>query len=346
METIEDRIAKIEKEIRETPYHKGTEHHIGKLRARISRLETELIEKQIKKGGGVPFAIGKQGNGTVVLIGFPSVGKSTLLNSLTSARSRVAPFAFTTLTVIPGMMEYKGANIQILDLPGLVGGAAKGKGKGREILSVARTADLLLLMIEAGKEEQLGVIKSELYQAGVRINQNLPQVLIKKKLRGGIRSNSALATVIAQEFRIVNAEIQVKEDLRIEELIDAFSGNRAYVPALAVVNKIDEFSQARQTPGFFYISSLTGSGVNNLREAIWNELGLIRIYLKPPGDEPDRKSPLILKKGQTVKAAIEKISNEIVVKEAKVWGKSAKFEGQTVSLSHQLLDEDILSLSA
>ena len=81
---IDTQIENIEKEIRETPYHKGTEHHIGKLRARLSKLRERLIESSTKKGGGGGggYAVKKQGNATIILIGPPSSGKSTLINNL------------------------------------------------------------------------------------------------------------------------------------------------------------------------------------------------------------------------------------------------------------------------
>ena len=65
------------------------------------------------------------------MIGFPSVGKSTLLTSITETESLVAAYEFTTLTCIPGVINYNNTKIQLLDLPGIIEGAADGRGRGR-----------------------------------------------------------------------------------------------------------------------------------------------------------------------------------------------------------------------
>lgn len=281
---IEQKTARIKKEIRETPYHKGTEHQIGFLKARLAKLEEQALVKRGGKGG-LRFAVKKQGDGTVVMVGFPSVGKSTLLNNLTSAHAKTAEYSFTTVTAIPGMMKLNGANIQLIDLPGFIMGASLGKGHGREILSVARSADLLLLVLDIQKPQQLEQIKKELKNSGIE-----------------------------NEYLVV--------------------GNK------------DDSGQARMTGEVILISAKNKIGLEILKEAVWQKLDLLRIYLKPEGGEPDFEKPLILKKGQTVLEAASKISNEMVsrLEEAKVWGKSAKFPGQIVSLDHKLEDEDILTL--
>src|SRR6266540_2627318 len=149
MATIEDQIRAVEDEIGRTQYNKHTQHHIGKLKAKVARLKDEQEKRAAKgKGGGVQYAVRKSGNATVGLVGFPSTGKSTLLNQITDATSEVAAYDFTTLDVIPGLMEHRGAKIQVLDMPGLIRGASKGRGRGKEVLSVARGCDLILLMID------------------------------------------------------------------------------------------------------------------------------------------------------------------------------------------------------
>jgi len=97
------------------------------LKAKLAKFRTQLLEPTGKsKGGGEGFEVTKAGDARVAMIGFPSVGKSTLLNRLTETESVTASYEFTTLTCIPGVIKYKGARIQLLDLPGIIEGAASG----------------------------------------------------------------------------------------------------------------------------------------------------------------------------------------------------------------------------
>ena len=84
--------------------------------------------------GNRGFEVARSGDGRVSLIGFPSVGKSSLLSKLTDTKSEAAGYEFTTLTAIPGNLYHKGCKIQLLDLPGIIEGAAYGKGRGRQVL--------------------------------------------------------------------------------------------------------------------------------------------------------------------------------------------------------------------
>lgn len=100
------------------------------------------------------------------------VGKSTLLSLITKTTSEAGAYEFTTLTCIPGVIEYKGANIQLLDLPGIIEGAAQGKGRGKQVIAVARTADCVLMQLEAHKSEYQRIsLTKELESVGIRLNQ-------------------------------------------------------------------------------------------------------------------------------------------------------------------------------
>jgi len=92
-----------------------------------------LIEASTKGGGGAGegFDVKGTGDAWVGLVGFPSVGKSTLLTTLTGQYSEAADYEFTTLTCIPGVYRYKGTKVQVLDLPGIIEGAKDGKGWGK-----------------------------------------------------------------------------------------------------------------------------------------------------------------------------------------------------------------------
>lgn len=359
MQTTEERITEIEEEIRKTPYHKGTEHHIGKLKARIAKLREEEFQKSIRggSGGGGGYAVAKTGDASVVFVGPPSVGKSTLLNKLTNAQSKVAAYDFTTLDVIPGMMDYKGAKIQIFDVPGIVEGAAKGKGRGKQVLSVARTANLIVIMVDVKTTHFIEKIKQELYQNGVRLDEKPPNVSIIKQLSGGIKVNSTVNLFLshdtikslAGEFHLPNAEITIKENVTMDRLIDSFMANRVYLPYLVVVNKIDlglpkdlEKILPSGTESVL-ISSQIGENLELLKENIWGKLNFIRIYLKN-GDIIDYDSPFIAQKNWTLKDLLDHISicNKDTFTEAKIYGAGAKFPGQEVSLTFVPQDETVV----
>ncbi|MFH1211368.1 MAG: GTPase, partial [Candidatus Woesearchaeota archaeon] len=147
-------IKDLQDELKKTKYNKRTQFHVGLVKAKIARLKERDHVRRSSAKPGEGYSVRKTGDGTVLLLGFPSVGKSTLLNGLTNADSAVAAYEFTTLTVIPGLLEYKHAKIQILDVPGIVKGAASGRGRGREVLAVLRSADLAILIVDVHNPKQ------------------------------------------------------------------------------------------------------------------------------------------------------------------------------------------------
>ena len=347
--SIEEEIKRIEEEIRNTQYNKATEYHIGKLKAKLAKLREELKKTGSKKSYG--FAIKKAGDASVAMIGPPSVGKSTLLNHLTNAESPVGDYNFTTTSVIPGMMEYKGCRIQLLDLPGIIYGAARGRGRGREIISMARVVDLILIVVDIFTISEVERIKEELYMAGLRLDAKPPNIIIKKKDRGGIniemvrgRLDKETVKGIVMEY-LSNADVFIREDVNEEQIIDALLGNRVYIPSLTVVNKID--AGMSEKINAVYVSAKTGEGIEELKEKIIEKLGLIRVYLKPEGKKVEQE-PMVLKKGVKVRDVCLRLHKEFLsnFRYAVIYGPSADFPGQRVGLNHVLHDGDIITIVA
>lgn len=175
---IIEKIKEIEAEMARTQKNKATEYHLGQLKAKIAKLRTQLLEPpKGSSGAGEGFEVTKYGHGRVALIGFPSVGKSTLLTLLTGTHSEAASYEFTTLTCIPGIIHYNGTKIQLLDLPGIIEGASEGKGRGRQVIAVSKSSDIVLMVLDASKSEgHRQILTRELEAVGLRLNKKPPQV--------------------------------------------------------------------------------------------------------------------------------------------------------------------------
>ncbi|KAL3222768.1 hypothetical protein MRX96_000655 [Rhipicephalus microplus] len=253
MSTVLEKIAAIEAEMARTQRNKATMGHLGLLKARLAKLRRELITP--KGGGGGPgegFDVAKTGDARIGFVGFPSVGKSTLMNTLAGVFSEVAAYEFTTLTTVPGVIKYKGAKIQLLDLPGIIEGAKDGKGRGRQVIAVARTCSLIFIVLDVLKPLQhKRILEREVEGFGIRLNKEPPAITLRRKDKGGInlqmlvpQSELDMDTVktILSEYKIHNADITLRCDASSDDLIDVIEGNRIYIPCIYVLNKIDQIS--------------------------------------------------------------------------------------------------------
>ncbi|QCC50179.1 OBG GTPase family GTP-binding protein [Halapricum salinum] len=364
---LKEEIEAIEEEIAETPYNKSTEAHIGRLKAKLAEKKDEFEKRQSGSGGGPGYAVEKHGDATVALVGFPSVGKSTLINAMTNADSETGEYEFTTLNVNPGMLKYKGANIQMLDVPGLIEGAAGGRGGGKEVLSVVRTADLVVFVLSVFEIEQYARLREELYKNKVRLDTKPPNVSIRKKHKDGISVNSSVdldldeETVksVLREHGYVNADVTVGEQVDLDRLIDGFMDNREYLPSIVTVNKADliepdykpTVDEDLREHGIdpddaIFISAVKEKGLDVLKERIYDELGLMRIYMDKPGRGVDYEEPLMLFEGDTVGDACKKLGGSFDerFRFARVSGDSAKHDDQQVGRDHELADEDVLRI--
>ncbi|MEZ3116347.1 OBG GTPase family GTP-binding protein [Halobaculum sp. MBLA0147] len=365
---LEEEIEDLREEIAETPYNKSTEAHIGRLKAKLAE-KKEKLENQSSAGGGHGYAVEKHGDATVALVGFPSVGKSTLINALTNADSETGSYEFTTLDVNPGMLQFRGANVQMLDVPGLIEGAAGGRGGGKEVLSVVRTADLVVFVLSVFEIEQYDRLSEELYDTNIRLDTEPANVNIRKTHKDGIQVTMGDDVTLAEEtvkdvlreYGYVNAVVTIPHDLTIDELVDAVMDNREYLPSMVTVNKADLIDRdylptvkeqlrdrGLDPEEVVFISAEEERGMDGLKDRLWEELGLIRIYMDKPGRGVDYEEPLILFEGATVDDACEKIGGEFDdrFKFARVSGPSAKHDEQQVGRTHELADEDVLRIVA
>ena len=361
---IPEKIKAIQDEMAKTQINKATEHHIGLLKAKIAKLKREQEftakkESSSKKDG---FSVRRTGDATVVFIGLPSVGKSTLLNKLTGSHSSIGAFQFTTLTVVPGVMKHRGAVIQLLDLPGIIKGASSGKGLGKRVLSVARSADLVLLILDVFNPYHEKVLITELDNIGIRLNQKPPNIVIEKSSSGGIsiakqvkmtKISEKLLKQILNVYGIVSAGVVIREDISSEQLVDFLIGNRTYTQSLAVLNKIDlvnrsflnKFSKKVKTE-YISVSAESETNIELLKEKIYEKLNFIRIYMKPKGGAIDYKEPLIIRNSSKIGDVCNKLHRKMKkeFRYALVWGKSVKYDGQRVGIDHVLQDEDVLTI--
>ncbi|RKP27463.1 developmentally-regulated GTP-binding protein 1 [Syncephalis pseudoplumigaleata] len=363
MSTVE-KIKEIEAEMARTQKNKATSYHLGILKAKLAKLRRELLTPKGGGGGGegVGFEVAKTGVARIGFIGFPSVGKSTLMSKMTGTFSEVGAYEFTTLTTVPGVIQYKGAKIQILDLPGIIEGAKDGKGRGRQVIAVARTCSLIYLVLDVLKPlTHKHVIEHELEGFGIRLNKEPPNIYFKRKERGGINMTNTVplthldleqVKAILSEYKIHNADVSFKCDATPDDLIDVIEGNRVYIPAIYVLNKIDQISIEEldlvyKIPHAVPISAHHEWNFDELLEKSWKYLNLARIYTKPKGQLPDYAQPVVLTNGKcTVEDFCNSIHRSILgqFKTALVWGSSVKHNPQRVGKEHVLMDEDVVQI--
>jgi hypothetical protein len=261
-------------------------------------------------------------------------------------------------------MEHRGAKIQILDLPGLIPGAAEGKGRGKEILGVIRSCDMVLYILDPFQESHFTVLHRELEISGMRLNEQKPPVFVRKTDRGGIIVRSTCEQThltkeevqeIVRSFGIMCAHVTMRIDCTPDHLVDTMATNRVYSQAIVAINKMDIASEEdlartmKMLPEHWPImpiSAYTGMGVEAMKDFIYDNLGFMSIFLKPQGQAADMVEPLIVKDTSTVEDVCVSLHRDFVrnFRFARVTGPSAKFDFQRVGLDHQLKHGDVLSI--
>lgn len=350
------------------PKHKGTEKMQLQIKRNLSKLKKEVEkEKELKKGGsgGTSFFVRKEGAAQVALAGLPNSGKSTILNKLTGKDVDIGHYAFTTVKPTPAMLQYKDIQIQLVDMPGLIEGVSLGKGMGGPLISAIRAVDVIVIVVDLSVDplKDLELILRELEAKGLRINKKVPNIEIQKLPTGGIEiigenflvgCNSQDVKKVLQEERVHNAIITIKEPVTLTDIFEVLDSSLEYKKAIIVGTKGDlpgskEGLQKLQSNVTNFkiipISAINNVNLDILPAEIFSILDIIRVYTRSPGGQIDNEA-MPMKINSTALDAAKKVHKNLYknFKFARVWGESAKFDGQRVGPEHVLRDGDIIEI--
>jgi hypothetical protein len=318
--TTAEKVGALEDLIATVPKHKGTDKLRADLRRRLSQLRKEAASK--KRGGrGGLYVVEKEGAAQIALAGFPNSGKSSILACLTNANPVIAEYAISTLAPLPGMMPFEDIKIQLVDLPPIGNEATDGWVSG-----ILRYADALLIVVDFSEDAdvQAELLIDQLEHWNIKIRPNPP--LVKGDM-GGVRQTvkgSISAGVFKRALLVANKKDLPEGDDNFVRLSEKY-GNLYQVIAVSCKKK---------------------ENLEDLRRAIFDISGIIRVYSKPPGKEPDLNTPFTVPSGSSVLDLARFIHKDFLfhLKYARVWG-SAKFEGQRVEKNYILSDKDIVELN-
>jgi ribosome-interacting GTPase 1 len=305
-----EKIACLEELLGAIPKHKGTDHLRADLRRRLARLRDEPGGRRSATRQASAFRIEREGAGQVAVVGRPNVGKSALVAALTNATPEVAEYPFSTWVPTPGMALVDNVQIQLIDTPPL-----DPTHLEPELIGLIRKADLILLMVDL-QADPIGQLQDTL--AMLATHHILP-----------LSARAECPDPTRQTFKpmllVANKTDDEAADEDFRALCDLFEGECRFVPA----------------------SAATGRGLDRLKQAIFDALGIIRVYTKPPGKAPDLTAPFVLKTGSTVGDLAGKIHKDFLdsLKSARVWGQGV-FEGQLVGRDYVLCEGDIVELRA
>jgi len=114
------------------------------------------------------IAVRREGAAQIALVGPPNVGKSSLLQALSEIQIKTGDYAFTTLRPVPALTRIGGVLVQLVEIPGLIEGAADDRGGGRALLGVLRFADAIVYCGRAdGDPHDLAIVRAEVAAAGI-----------------------------------------------------------------------------------------------------------------------------------------------------------------------------------
>jgi uncharacterized protein len=329
-----ERLECLKEMLRTIPRHKGTEHLQADIKSRIRELNDEIGRTHTgpaHRHSG--HAVRHEGAAQICLTGPPNSGKSTLHAILTGSKAETGPFPGTTREPLPGMLHFKDIAFQLVDLPPVSRGRMESWMAG--LLQTADAVWLVIDLSDAACAEQVLTVCAALAQRKITLSDRWPG------LNPGHETDSSPSS----------------QPGRGRPAHDSLDPLQVELPTLLIANKsdldpgADEVNILKELAGVRFpavsVSAKSGHALERLAPLVFDALGIVRVYTKPPGHPPDRTRPFIVRRGNTVSDVARLVHQDVArsLTFARLWG-SGIFDGQRVGPDHPVADGDVIELHA
>lgn len=302
----DEKIMALEQMLRVMPKHKGTDHLRADLRRKLSKLKEGGTQKKSGKHVDI-FHVPRSGAGQIVLLGTPNCGKSSIVAGLTNAKVNVADFPFASNAPVPGMVHFEDIQIELVDMPPIT---ADYSAPGQ--VGTYRNCDLIAVVIDLSGdvEEQMLICLDFLESRSLLLGSETPE-------------HDSQGNVLGKKVFCICTKSDIAKSGALENL-----------------KKFCKYPFE-----FVEVSAGTDDGLEGLAKKLFELLGIIRIYSKPPGKPADMTEPFTLPAGSTVMDLATVVHRQYAekLKFARIWG-TGVYDGQNTQRNHVLNDKDIIEL--